>query len=130
MATPIAKLRRLHNLGVKERDAETKIAREFKADERKMKKSANVVVAPKNTDNDEYNEKLNRTIENARAVSRMNIQNKRTMIVLDKTPIVQIPSVVVAVAPVITICKARNINGTPCKCKATKLGKFCTKHAP
>lgn len=31
-------------------------------------------------------------------------------------------------APVL-ICKARNLNGTPCKCKA-KIGKFCAKHAP
>jgi hypothetical protein len=29
----------------------------------------------------------------------------------------------------IQICKAINLNGTPCKCRA-KIGKFCAKHAP
>lgn len=32
--------------------------------------------------------------------------------------------------PVTLICQARNLNGTPCKCKAKILGKFCMKHAP
>ena len=29
---------------------------------------------------------------------------------------------------VVAICQSKNLNGTPCKCKA-KVGKFCTKHA-
>ena len=29
----------------------------------------------------------------------------------------------------VVFCHARNLNGTPCKCKA-KIGKFCAKHAP
>jgi hypothetical protein len=28
----------------------------------------------------------------------------------------------------VAICQARNLNGTPCKCKA-KVGKFCVKHS-
>jgi hypothetical protein len=28
-----------------------------------------------------------------------------------------------------SICQAKNLNGTPCKCRA-KIGKFCAKHAP
>ena len=31
--------------------------------------------------------------------------------------------------PEVQICKAKNLNGTPCKCRA-KIGKFCAKHAP
>jgi hypothetical protein len=41
----------------------------------------------------------------------------------DKPPEERKPVVVVAV------CKAMNLNGTPCKCRA-KIGKFCAKHAP
>ena len=129
MATPIAKLRKLHNLGVKERESETKIAREISSNERKVKKSTPIVPKKTATDTVNYAEKLNITIENARAIAKMAMQNKRTMIVLDKNPVAPSPTVVVAVTPV-AICRARNINGTPCKCKATKLGKFCTKHAP
>ena len=52
---------------------------------------------------------------------------KKPIVVLDKLPVptIQKPAFV----PVV-VCQARNINGTPCKCKATKLGKFCAKHLP
>ena len=47
--------------------------------------------------------------------------------ILDKLPDrndeVAKPSVTIAV------CKAKNLNGTPCKCRA-KIGNFCAKHAP
>ena len=67
-------------------------------------------------------EKLEKTIQKA----CIPIQ-KKCITVLDKIPTPapskENPSVAVL------ICKARNLNGTPCKCKA-KIGKFCTKHAP
>ena len=43
----------------------------------------------------------------------------------------EIPNPKTAAAPtpvVIAICAAKNLNGTPCKCRA-KIGKFCAKHA-
>lgn len=55
---------------------------------------------------------------------------KKNIIVLETIPVFSAAAKPVAapVAPV-AICQSRNLNGTPCKCKA-KIGKFCAKHAP
>lgn len=53
---------------------------------------------------------------------------KKSIQVLDKVP--PKPEENVKPKPVaIAVCKAMNLNGTPCKCRA-KVGKFCAKHAP
>ena len=50
---------------------------------------------------------------------------KKNIVVLETLP----KKVVPVIVPVpIAICQAKNLNGTPCKCKA-KVGKFCTKHS-
>jgi hypothetical protein len=50
---------------------------------------------------------------------------KRNIVFLDTLPKkVAVPA---PVAAPIAICQAKNLNGTPCKCKA-KAGKFCAKH--
>lgn len=52
---------------------------------------------------------------------------KKCIVVLDEIP--KKTTVAAAPAPVpVALCIARNLNGTPCKCKA-KLGKFCAKHS-
>lgn len=51
---------------------------------------------------------------------------KKNIVILDKPP--STTKVVATHPPVpVAICQAKNLNGTPCKCKA-KFGKFCTKH--
>ena len=71
------------------------------------------------------NEKLNMTIKKA----NVPIQ-RREIIVLDSIPKKPSqPETTTASQTQVKICQARNLNGTPCKCKA-KIGKFCTKHAP
>jgi hypothetical protein len=52
---------------------------------------------------------------------------KRNIVFLDTLP-KKVDQVVVPVHTPIIICQAKNLNGTPCKCKA-KSGKFCTKHS-
>jgi hypothetical protein len=122
MASAFAKLREQHKQESKKR-----------AEENKFVKDARTVVVP--PINKEYiptktkivfdEQKLNKTIMNAKeSYEKM---KKKPIVILDKNPV---PSARVASAVPVAICRARNINGTPCKCKATKLGKFCTKHAP
>lgn len=54
---------------------------------------------------------------------------KKSIQVLDKVPTEQ-PKPVAESKPIaVVLCKAMNLNGTPCKCRA-KIGKFCAKHAP
>lgn len=58
---------------------------------------------------------------------------KKACVPVEKKNIVFLESLPnkVTLAPVakpIAICQAKNLNGTPCKCKA-KVGKFCTKHS-
>lgn len=66
-------------------------------------------------------EKLEKTIQKA----CIPIQ-KKCIAVIDKIP----PPPSNKNPPVvILVCKAKNLNGTPCKCKA-KIGQFCAKHAP
>lgn len=70
-------------------------------------------------------EKLEKTIQKA----CIPIQ-KKCINVLEKIPPTSnknpVPN---STAVSVVICQARNLNGTPCKCKA-KIGKFCAKHAP
>lgn len=54
---------------------------------------------------------------------------KKCITFLEKIPVAP-PTLNKNPVPVaVIICHARNLNGTPCKCKA-KIGKFCAKHAP
>lgn len=54
---------------------------------------------------------------------------KKCIVVLDEIPKKTTTTTPAATAPVpVALCIARNLNGTPCKCKA-KLGKFCAKHS-
>lgn len=54
---------------------------------------------------------------------------KKNIVVLETLPKKVTASAAGAHVPVpIAICQAKNLNGTPCKCKA-KVGKFCTKHS-
>lgn len=46
--------------------------------------------------------------------------------ILDKIPVINVE---IAKPVIIAVCKAKNLNGTPCKCRA-KIGNFCAKHAP
>lgn len=73
-------------------------------------------------------EKLEKSVDKFKQTTES--LKKKTIIVLDKNPVPVVPKVTVPVVATVSICQARNINGTPCKCKATKLGKFCAKHAP
>jgi hypothetical protein len=59
---------------------------------------------------------------------------KKAIIPITKKSISYIENIVpvaVTVQPKesIRICKSKNLNGTPCKCKA-KFGNFCLKHKP
>lgn len=65
-------------------------------------------------------EKLENTIQKA----CIPVQ-KKCIAVIDKIP----PPSNKNPPVVILVCKAKNLNGTPCKCKA-KIGQFCAKHAP
>jgi predicted Holliday junction resolvase-like endonuclease len=123
MASQIAKLRELHK---KESEQKAKIIKDLRNE------------APRITRTVEYSthdtkkivfdkKKLHETIEKAKQHADM--LKKKPIVVLDKVPSHHNP--VIAAAPVaVVICKARNLNGTPCKCKATKFGKFCAKHTP
>lgn len=69
-------------------------------------------------------------------VEKLEESIKRACVPVEKHGIVFIekPPTVAAshkapVATVVLVCQAKNLNGTPCKCKA-KIGKFCAKHAP
>ncbi len=58
---------------------------------------------------------------------------KREITVLDKPPAVAVttapaPTGAVVAKPVAALCKALNLNGTPCKFRAKK-GHFCAKHS-
>lgn len=65
-------------------------------------------------------EKLEKTIQKAVIPIK-----KKEIVVIDFVPVVNTH---VPEPKVVEICKALNLNGTPCKCRA-KIGKFCAKHA-
>ena len=73
-------------------------------------------------------QKLQETI--SKAIETSESLKKKPIVVLDKIPSSSHNNPVVAAPVPVTICKARNLNGTPCKCKAVKSGKFCAKHTP
>jgi len=52
---------------------------------------------------------------------------KKSVVVLENVP-PPVATAAVAHVCVVAVCQARNLNGTPCKCKA-KVGKFCAKHS-
>lgn len=54
---------------------------------------------------------------------------RKSILVLEKPPMTTTTATQKVVVTSSLLCQARNLNGTPCKCKA-KLGKFCAKHAP
>lgn len=53
---------------------------------------------------------------------------RKTIQLLDKPPPPPVVRSESSSAKVVVACKAINLNGTPCKCRA-KIGKFCAKHA-
>lgn len=69
------------------------------------------------------NVKLETTIQKASVPIK-----KKEIVVLDFIPKTNVPEST-PVVKTVEICKALNLNGTPCKCRA-KIGKFCAKHAP
>lgn len=69
-------------------------------------------------------EKLERTIQKA-----CQPVQKKCITFLEKPPVPSEKVLQKNPVPVVLICQARNLNGTPCKCKA-KIGKFCAKHVP
>ncbi len=122
MATAISKLRKEF---AKERKNMIDIMNTVKS-ERSTKPSVvvrTVVVVPENKKMEIDQEKLERTIQKA----CIPIQ-KKSIVFIEKPPA---PPVATVAAPpvVVAICAAKNLNGTPCKCRA-KIGKFCAKHAP
>ncbi len=69
--------------------------------------------------------KLEQTIK--KAVQSSSLVPKMRIVFLEEAPQQPKKPDAVTAAPS-SVCIARNLNGTPCKCKA-KLGKFCAKHA-
>ena len=64
--------------------------------------------------------KLERTIQKACVPIE-----KKSIVFISEIPK---PKTATPIPVVIAICAAKNLNGTPCKCRA-KIGKFCAKHA-
>lgn len=125
MVTPIAKLREIH---ASEMNA-LKMSMQFVVRDpvtiATVKHTVTTTTAKKMIID---SEKLERTIQKAK--SKAETMKKKPIVVLDKNPVVPASAQTTTPPVAIRICQARNINGTPCKCKATKLGKFCAKHAP
>ena len=118
----IAKLREQHKQESKKRAEEIKLVKDARKDT-----PINKEYTPLKATIQFDEQKLIKTIMNAK--EKYEKMKKKTIIVLDKNP-VQLSAVAAPTPVTVAICRARNINGTPCKCKATKFGKFCTKHAP
>jgi hypothetical protein len=71
--------------------------------------------------------KLEQTI--TKAVQSLSLVPKKRIVFLEEVPKKKPEATAKTTGPtVVQLCIARNLNGTPCKCKA-KLGKFCAKHA-
>lgn len=115
MATTIAKMRASYRDELKLRET---------AGEREESTSQPLAPLTKKIPSFDDKEFLERTIQKAcQPVKR------HSVIVLDKPPVPVATSSQQPKAVSSSICQARNMNGTPCKCKA-KIGKFCAKHAP
>lgn len=124
MASQIAKLRQEHK-------KELAIRKQLMKDvviERKKKVHVDVSPPPSYKKIEIDSQKLQETI--AKAIDTSESLKKKPIIVLDKIPSNDNPVVPATPVAPVTICKARNLNGTPCKCKAVKFGKFCAKHTP
>lgn len=119
MATVITKLRKDFYKEQKEKKEMMKSV----VIERKKMISTITSESPKNFKMIVEPEKLEKTIQKACVPVQ-----KKCITFLEKPPVVAPPTLNKNPVPVL-ICHARNLNGTPCKCKA-KIGKFCTKHAP
>lgn len=124
----ISKLREAYKAEVKQRAEIMKLVKIERASAASLTVSVPVVTTKIVIDED----KLEKTIAKAKETS--NALKKAPIVVLEKPPKPHptVPTSAAAAATTTskTICQARNLNGTPCKCKATKLGKFCGKHAP
>lgn len=125
----ISKLREAYKAEVKQRAEIMKLVKIERASATPLTVSVPVVTTKIFIDED----KLEKTIAKAKETS--NAMKKAPIVVLEKPPPTPHPTVPTSAAAAATttsktICQARNLNGTPCKCKATKLGKFCGKHAP
>lgn len=123
MATPIQKMRnevRLHMkelMDTKGERIESKIELSQMSDDKKkcvdeIMKNRKMVIDIS---------KLESTISKAAVPIK-----KKEIVVIDFVPVHKPPAVTVVATE---LCKAKNLNGTPCKCRA-KIGKFCAKHAP
>lgn len=118
MATAISKLRKEF---MKERKDMIDIMKTVKS-ERSKPSVMRTVVVPEHKKMEIDQEKLERTIQKACIPIE-----KKSIVFIDKPPV---PHVVAAAPPpALVLCAAKNLNGTPCKCRA-KIGKFCAKHAP
>lgn len=114
------KLREAHNAELKLRNDIMKLVKV----ERPKRETVSQSTVPKITFDIE---KIEKSVDKFKKTTES--LKKKPIVVLDKHPVPVVPKAAPVVATV-SICQARNINGTPCKCKATKFGKFCAKHVP
>lgn len=131
MASAFAKLREAHKAEMKQLAENIKMVKDDRVTGDVIVKKSVMPNSSSQTKMDINSEKLEKTIKRAREAVDSLKKNKKVVVVLTKIPTLNdnpIPSA--TPVEVVRICQARNINGTPCKCKATKLGKFCAKHAP
>lgn len=111
-----------------------KEVRTFKAPPRDVLRVAPPPIVPMKI---EKSETVNQLVKNKKLqIDHKKLEEtiKKAIIPVTKKSIVYIENIVpvaVAVQPKesIRICQSRNLNGTPCKCKA-KFGNFCLKHKP
>ncbi len=71
-------------------------------------------------------DKLERTIQKA----LVPVKRHEIVVLKELPPSHTISNVKKKAQQTTNLCQATNLNGTPCKCKAKVLGKFCMKHLP
>jgi hypothetical protein len=121
MATAISKLRKDF---MKERKDMIDIMKTVKSERSKTSAVVRTVVVVQEHKKMEIDqEKLERSIKKACIPVE-----KKTIVFIDKPPAAP-PVAETTPPPALVLCAAKNLNGTPCKCRA-KIGKFCAKHAP
>lgn len=122
MATPIQKMRNEMRLQMKELMSSKgdRIASKIEISKMSDEKKKFVDDMLNNRKMNIDTNKLESTIKKAAVPIK-----KKEIVVIDFVPVHKPVVSVVA----IELCKAKNLNGTPCKCRA-KIGKFCAKHAP
>lgn len=129
MATAFDKLRKAHKADMKQMHENIKMNKDARKD---YNPSTSVIVVAKTpvkmiVDKSKLQNSINKTRESLKMIKN----NQKKIVVITEIPSTTTAKIVeTSAAPEVRICKARNINGTPCKCKATKLGQFCGKHAP